>query len=190
VIVTSFNGFGQEAQPDVTTLGYPSYVGINIGPDGQPYYKVMDDYAAAVAGMLNRYNVSAASPHVTAPDYEKFTVFLAVPPNDAAAYVAQQRGGRGIVLVGDVLPEREVWGGSGDGFVDVVLTNSLADTPEGGYVLADPDAGWQVGKPIDSWLGTQIKRPGLGLQWGALIGGGVAITIIGLHAMRSRKRGG
>jgi hypothetical protein len=190
MIALPFNGFGQEAQPDVTTLGYPSYVGINLGPDGQPYYKVVDDYVTAVAGALNSFRVDlSGSPDVdpTKTTQMTFEASRVAGVGDLAAAVAQQReggplAGSGVFVKGDVLA---------DDVVVVRLSNFIDDNLDGGYVLVDPNAGWRLrGGPGTNWLGTQIKRAGLGLQWGALIGGGVAITIIGLHAMRSRKRGG
>lgn len=159
---------------DASAPGMPGYVGVNLGPSGRPYYKVLDEHATAVGGALNNFTITERNPDDTVVATRVAGV------GDLASSIAAERAGRGIILRGDVFT---------DDAIAVGLTNTLDGLSEadGVYVLAAPDVGWQTGVD-ESWLGHQIKRASLGMRWGALIGGAAALTIVGLHAMKTRGR--
>ena len=158
----------------------PDWVVPATGPQGEPYFKVPDEYAAAVAGALNSFQVyardSATSDELTLGADRVSGV------GDLGRAVADERRGRGIMLTGDVFSAPWVL----VDFVDRILGN------EGMYVLAAPDGGWvsdddpydpSRGRPD---LGPAVKRAVAGWRWGALIGGVVGLAVIGAHAMRTR----
>ena len=173
MVLQAAAGYGRLAEP----AQVPPYVGAATGPDGRPYFKVLDEHAHAIAGALNSYLVVSDSPVYR----ERVLIGERLPAGqvgDMAAQIAQVRGERGVALIGDPTADQRV---------TVIITTRLP-TASNEYALIEPDAGWQPTTDAD-WLPVkhELKRAGAGLKLGALIGGAAAITIIGLHALRKRR---
>ena len=158
-------------------LELPDYVVVVVTPDGRSYYRVPDEYAAAVAGALNSFQVTSRFPK--SDEVVTLAAERVSGVGDLGRAVADGRRGRGIMLTGDVF--------SGDwvivDFVDVIQRAG------GMYVLAPPDGGWVSdddpfrGRPD---FGPVVERAVAGWRWGAMIGGVVGLAVIGAHAMRTR----
>lgn len=166
IVTQAAAGLGQDASWP------PPYVGASVSPTGQAYYAVLDDYAVAVAGALNDFELLNA---VSQPSGILLEAKRVQGVGDLAKVVSETRGDRGIIVAGDVFEDEKI---------TVLLTRAL-DTTAGTYVLSDPAAGWEDPSIASLELGPLVQGIAKGWRLGALVGG---VAVLGLLAVAAKRR--
>lgn len=194
-----------QAEP-APTRPLPPYVGASINEYNQPYYHVLAEQRVPIGNALNSYEAAMSGWRVPSGSQQPEGIIIAgwrqgvqpalLAPGRQPLWhaIEAQRNGRAIAIIGDPLADSElaVLLGSSLPQLSRLASGHLSGTsiPAGSswYVYSPPDAGWAAEPTVDqaeitNILGQMIR----GLRWGSIVGGGVALGLLAVHAVRARR---